>query len=51
MPELLVILGVGVRAVLLLLLKSAMERRRQPTCTIARLTIMNGEPYAEIIPV
>ena len=30
---------------------SAMERRRQPTCTIARLTIMNGEPYAEIIPV
>ena len=30
---------------------SAMERRRQPTCTIARLTITNGIPYAEIIPV
>lgn len=30
---------------------SAMERRRQPTCTIARLTIMGGAPYAEIIPV
>lgn len=30
---------------------SAMERRRQPTCTIARLTITDGEPSAEIIPV
>ncbi|HET9980089.1 MAG TPA: metallophosphoesterase family protein [Ktedonobacterales bacterium] len=30
---------------------SAMVRRRQPTCTIARLTIMGGAPYAEIIPV
>ena len=29
---------------------SAMDRRRQPRCTIARLTIANGEPSAEIIP-
>ena len=30
---------------------SAMERRRQPTCTIALLTITDGEPSAEVIPV
>ncbi len=29
---------------------SAMDRRRQPHCTIARLTITDGEPSAEIIP-
>ena len=28
---------------------SAMDRRRQPTCTIALLTITDGEPSAEII--
>ncbi|HEX5440384.1 MAG TPA: metallophosphoesterase family protein, partial [Ktedonobacterales bacterium] len=30
---------------------SAMDRRREPTCTIALLTITDGEPSAEIIPV
>lgn len=30
---------------------SAMDRRRQPYCTIALLTITNGEPTAEIIAV
>ena len=29
---------------------SAMDRRRQPTCTFALLTITDGEPTAEIIP-
>jgi putative phosphoesterase len=29
---------------------SATDRRRQPACTIARLTIADGEPHAEIIP-
>lgn len=29
---------------------SAMDRRRQPHCTLARLTITDGEPSAEIIP-
>jgi putative phosphoesterase len=30
---------------------SAMDRRREPTCTIAILTITDGAPAAEIIPV
>ena len=30
---------------------SAMDRRRQPHCTVARLTITDGEPSAAIIPV
>jgi putative phosphoesterase len=30
---------------------SAMDRRQQPTCTIALLTITDGQPTAEIIPV
>jgi putative phosphoesterase len=30
---------------------SAMDRRQQPHCTIAVVTITDGEPYAEIIPV
>ena len=30
---------------------SAMDRHQQPTCTIAWLTIIDGEPSAEIIPV
>jgi predicted phosphodiesterase len=29
---------------------SATDRRRQPVCTIALLTIVDGEPRAEIIP-
>jgi len=29
---------------------SATDRRRQPVCTIARLTIEDGAPHAEIIP-
>ncbi len=29
---------------------SAMDRRREPTCTIAILTIVDGAPAAEIIP-
>jgi putative phosphoesterase len=30
---------------------SATDRRRQPACTIAKLTIADGEPRAEIIPI
>jgi len=30
---------------------SAMDRRQQPTCTISVLTITDGQPTAEIIPV
>ena len=30
---------------------SAIDRRRQPHCTVARLTITDGEPSAAIIPV
>lgn len=29
---------------------SAMDRRRQPHCTLALLTITDGEPTAEIVP-
>jgi putative phosphoesterase len=29
---------------------SATDRRRQPTCSVALLTIANGEPRAEILP-
>lgn len=40
----------GAPGLLLLNPGSATDRRRQPVCTIARLTIEDGAPRAEIVP-